>query len=130
MMPAISLALDPPQDKSKPENSRSEKKASHDDELDVIAVASVGIRLSYGDAHRFAVESNLTGQKPLPPGIRKNLARGKPMPPGIAQTRAPSSFLKRLPVHEDYEWHIAGTDLVLVLKSEMSIAGVLKGVFD
>jgi hypothetical protein len=59
----------------------------------------------------------------LPPGIRKNLALGKPMPPGIAHTRAPSSFLKRLPVHEDYEWHIAGTDLVLVLRSEMSIAG-------
>lgn len=132
MMPATLLALDPPQDKGKPDKAKNEKKVDHNDHggsLDVIAVASVGIRLSYGDARQFAVESNLTGYKPLPPGIRKNLARGKPMPPGIAKTRMPSSFLTRLPAHEGYEWRIAGTDLALVFQADMSISGVLKDVF-
>ena len=132
MIPAMLLALDPPQDKGKPDKGKSEKKVDHKDHggsLDVIAVASAGIQLSYGDARRYAVESELTGYKPLPPGIRKNLARGKPMPPGIAKTRMPSSFMKRLPAHEGYEWYIAGTDLALVFQADMSISGVLKDVF-
>ena len=132
VMPATLLALDPPQDKGKPDKAKQEKKADrddHGDSLDLLAVASAGIRLSYGDARRFAVESNLTGYKPLPPGIRKNLARGKPMPPGIAKTRMPSSFLKNLPSHDGYEWQVAGTDLALVLRADKMIAGVLKDVF-
>ena len=133
LIPAVVLALDPPQDKGKPDKAKNEKKVERDDHessLDVIAVATAGIRLSYGDARQFAVESNLTGYKPLPPGIRKNLARGKPMPPGIAKTRVPPSFLNRLPAHEGYEWHIAGTDLALVFQADMSISGVLKDVFN
>lgn len=132
LMPAVAMALDPPQDKGKPDKAKQEKKADrddHGDSLDLLAVASAGIRLSYGDARRFAVESNLTGYKPLPPGIRKNLARGKPMPPGIAKTRMPSSFLKNLPSHDGYEWQVAGTDLALVLRADKMIAGVLKDVF-
>jgi len=132
LMPAVAMALDPPQDKGKPDKAKHEKTVDHkdnSDSLDLIAVASAGIRLSYGDARRFAVESNLTGYKPLPPGIRKNLARGKPMPPGIAKTRMPSSFLKNLPAHNGYEWQIAGTDLALVLRADKMIAGVLKDVF-
>jgi len=132
LMPAVAMALDPPQDKGKPDKAKHEKTVDHKDNgdsLDLIAVASAGIRLSYGDARRFAVESNLTGYKPLPPGIRKNLTRGKPMPPGIAKTRMPSSFLKNLPAHNGYEWQIAGTDLALVLRADKMIAGVLKDVF-
>jgi len=129
LMPATLLALDPPQDKGKPDKAKTERKTDHDDSLDVIAVASVGIRLSYGDARQFAVDRELIGYKPLPPGIRKNLVRGKPMPPGIAKTRVPSSFLDRLPEREGYEWHIAGTDLALVFQADMSISGVLKDVF-
>jgi hypothetical protein len=132
LIPATLMAMDPPQDKSKPDKAKSERKEGrndHESSLDVIAVASAGIRLSYGDARQFAVESNLTGYKPLPPGIRKNLARGKPMPPGIAKTRMPSSFMSRLPAHEGYEWHIAGSDLVLVFQADLSISGVLKNVF-
>jgi len=132
LMPATSLALDPPQDKGKPDKAKNEKTVDHKDQggsLDVIAVASAGIHLSYGDARKFAVDSNLTGYKPLPPGIRKNLVRGKPMPPGIAKTRKPSSFLSKLPAHEGYEWRIAGSDLALVFEADMSISGVLKDVF-
>lgn len=131
-VPATLLALDPPQDKGKPDKAKNEKSVDYKDEggsLDVIAVASAGIHLSYGDARQFAVDSSLTGYKPLPPGIRKNLARGKPMPPGIAKTRMPSSFLAKLPAHEGYEWRIAGSDLALVLQADMTISGVLKDVF-
>jgi len=131
-IPNMLLALDPPQDKGKPDKAKNEKTVDHKDHgdsLDVIAVASAGIHLSYGDARRYAVDSNLTGYKPLPPGIRKNLARGKPMPPGIAKTRMPSSYLKRLPAHDGYEWRIAGSDLALVFEADMSISGVLKDVF-
>ena len=132
LMPAVALALEPPQEKSKPDKVKSEQRGGHDQDsgsLDVIAVASAGIHLSYGDARRYAVESELTGYKPLPPGIRKNLARGEPMPPGIAKTRMPSSYLSRLPAHEGYEWQIAGTDLALVFQADMTISGVLKDVF-
>lgn len=132
LMPASLLALEPPQDKGKPDKAKNEKKVAHEDHgdsLDVIAVVSAGIRLSYGDARQYAVESDLTGYKPLPPGIRKNLARGKPMPPGIAKTRMPYSFLNRLPAHEGYEWQIAGSDLALVFQADMSISGVLRDVF-
>jgi hypothetical protein len=132
LMPAAVLALDPPKDKGKADKAKHDKSVDpkdHDASLDVIAVASAGIQLSYGDARRYAVESDLTGYKPLPPGIRKNLARGKPMPPGIAKTRVPSSFLARLPAHEGYEWRIAGSDLALVFEADLSISGVLRDVF-
>jgi hypothetical protein len=40
------------------------------------------------------------------------------MPPGIAKTRAPSSFLRKLPAYEGYEWQVAGADLLLVFKAD------------
>ena len=118
--------------KDKPGQQKSDKKQDkdkHGDSIDVIAVLDAGIHLTYGDARRYAVDSHLTGYKPLPPGIRKNLARGKPMPPGIAKTRLPASFLDRLPAHDGYDWRVAGTDLVLVFDADLSIAGVLEDVF-
>ena len=124
-------ALDASQGKGQSDKAKNEKKADKKEHggIDVIAVASVGISVSYGDARAIAVDNQLTGYKPLPPGIRKNLARGKPMPPGIAKTRLPSSYLSRLPAHEGYEWNVAGTDLVLVFKGDLTISGVLKDVF-
>jgi hypothetical protein len=127
-----SVALPSAQDKGKSEKAKAEKekdRKDHGDSLDVIAVASAGISIGYKDARDYAVASNLTGYKPLPPGIRKNLERGKPMPPGIAKTRLPSSYLSRLPAHEGYEWKVAGTDLVLVFEAGLTISGVLKDVF-
>lgn len=112
----------------KPKNEKKADKKGHES-IEVIAVASAGISVSYGDARAIALDNHLTGHKPLPPGIRKNLARGKPMPPGIAKTRLPSSFLNRLPAHDGYEWSIAGTDLVLIFKADLSISGVLRDVF-
>jgi hypothetical protein len=91
-------------------------------------VISAGI--SVGDARRLAAQHNLTGYKPLPPGIRKNLARGKPLPPGIVKTRLPQAFVAQLPQHPGYQWHQAGTDLVLVVSGSYVIQDVLQGVFD
>lgn len=133
MIPVTLLALEPAQGKGKPDKAKNEKKETPEDRKDgreVAIVLSAGISISYGDVRRYAVESDLTGQKPLPPGIRKNLARGKPMPPGIAKTRLPASFLTRLPAHKGYEWHAAGVDLVLVLKADKSISDVVKDVFE
>ena len=132
MIPATLLALEPSQGKGQSEKTKKEKPADredHRDSFDVIAVASAGISITYGDARALAVENHLTGYKPLPPGIRKNLARGKPMPPGIAKTRLPSAFLSQMPAHDGYEWNVGGSDLVLVFKADLTIAGVLKDVF-
>jgi hypothetical protein len=92
--------------------------------------ATVTAGISFGEARRLAVDSGLTGYKPLPPGIRKNMARGKPMPPGIAKTRMPGSFVGQLPHHDGYEWRQAGTDLVLIAIGTLIIADVLERVFD
>lgn len=85
--------------------------------------------ISVGDARLLAAQYNLTGQKRLPPGIRKNLARGKPLPPGIAKRYLPEPFVTRLPRHSGYEWRQAGTDLVLVISGTMVVSDVLPGVF-
>ena len=133
MIPVALGALEPVQGKDRPDKAKNEKKESRgdkDDSLGASIVLSAGISISYHDVRRYAVESDLTGQKPLPPGIRKNLARGKPMPPGIAKTRMPSSFLTRLPALEGYEWHVAGVDLVLVLKADKLISDVVKDIFE
>ena len=92
--------------------------------------ATVTAGISIGDARRLATRYDLTGSKPLPPGIRKNLARGKPMPPGIQKTRMPDSFISQLPVHPGYEWRQAGSDLVLVVSGSLVISDILEGVFD
>jgi hypothetical protein len=90
----------------------------------------IGAGISIGDARLLAAQYNLTGYKPLPPGIRKNLARGKPLPPGIAKHYLPQPFVGRLPRHPGHEWQRAGTDLVLVGSGSYVVQDVLNGVFD
>lgn len=123
---AAPVQADPPKDKGK--GTPSSGKGDWDVDLDFSAMITAGI--SFGDARKLAVDYGLTGQKPLPPGIRKNLARGKPMPPGIAKTRMPDSFVDHLPEHQGYEWQLAGSDLVLVVSGTLVISDILKGVFD
>ena len=111
-------------DKGKP---KAEKREKHDG-----PEFSVEFLLDFSTeaARRYAVESKLVGMKPLPPGIRKNLARGKPIPPGIAKRDIPAEFLKKLPAHKDYEWHMAGTDLLLVARTDHLIVEIAADVFD
>ena len=90
----------------------------------------VSAGISFGEARDLAVKHQMTGQKPLPPGIQKNLARGKPMPPGIAKTRMPGGFVDQLPRHEGYEWRQAGGDLLLVASASLVISDILEDVFD
>lgn len=130
--PTLLLAAQPWQGNGKPDKSKgqSNQKSEEAGHADVDILITAGIQLSREDARRYALDSDLTGLKPLPPGIRKNLARGKPMPPGIAKTRLPDSFVRRLPVAEGYTWRIAGVDLVLVARTTDLISGVLRNVFD
>ncbi len=130
-IPLTLMAFGPAQGNSKSAKSKNEKKDARNDGSEPVEILDLSARITitYPDLRRYAVESNLTGLKPLPPGIRKNLARGKPMPPGIAKTRMPSSFVTKLPVYEGYEWKIAGTDLLLVLNANKMISDVLKDVF-
>jgi len=127
--PLISIALFiPPVMAEPPAGKGKSHKAAVDIDASVSATISAGI--SIGDARQIATRYELTGVKPLPPGIQKNLARGKPMPPGIAKTRLPDSFIDQLPQHEGYVWQRAGVDLVLVASGTLVISDVLKGVFD
>lgn len=109
--------------KAKPKNEKKENRREVEFALDFL------IDFTSNDARRYATESKLVGQKPLPPGIRKNLARGKRLPPGIAKRNMPETFLKKLPVHDDYEWHMAGTDLVLLSKNDKVVKEIAKDVF-
>ena len=86
--------------------------------------------ISASDARNLARGAGATGYKPLPPGIQKNLARGKPIPPGIQKTRMPDGFLNQLPRQAGYEWHNAGTDLILVQSGTQLVADVLMNVFE
>ena len=92
---------------------------------------SVDFRIDFSskDAQRWAKEYGLSGQKPLPPGIRKNLARGKPLPPGIAKQNLSGPFIGKLPSHTDYDWQMAGTDLVLISKSDKIVREIVRDVF-
>jgi len=130
--PTLMRAAQPWQGNSEPDKSKgqSHQKSEEAGHTDVDILITAGIQLSREDARRYAIDSSLTGLKPLPRGIRKNLARGKPMPPGIAKTRIPDSFVGRLPVAEGYTWRIAGVDLVLVASASDLISGVLRNVFD
>lgn len=119
---SATLQAGPPKNKGKP------GKDSFSADIDLSAMVTAGI--SIGEARELASGHNLTGGKPLPPGIQKNLARGKPMPPGIQKSRMPDSFINQLPRHDGYEWQQAGTDLVLVAQGSLVISDVLKGVFD
>jgi|TARA_R110000822_G_scaffold82153_12_gene194501 Ni/Co efflux regulator RcnB len=79
---------------------------------------------------QWAIEDQLTGRKPLPPGIRKNLARGKPLPPGIARKMAPQPLLNRLPRYDGHDWQVVGTDLVLLNVATQVVVDVLMGVLE
>ena len=128
---AGTLLADPPKNKGKPEKTNSEESVGrYDFSVDANLSVMVTAGISIGDARKLAAKYELTGGKPLPPGIRKNLARGKPMPPGIQKTQMPDSFIDHLPEHEGFEWQQTGTDLVLVVKGSLVISDVLKGVFD
>ena len=125
------LQADPPENRGnsgKAKNELKSDKSGINVDLGLSAMVTAGI--SIGDARKLATRYNLTGSKPLPPGIRKNLARGKPMPPGIQKTRMPDSFISHLPTHKGYEWQQAGSDLVLVVTGSLVISDVLEGVFD
>jgi len=124
------LLADPPKDKGKPEKTNSEESAGKRDHDVNTRSIMVSAGISLGDARKLATQYQLTGGKPLPPGIRKNLARGKPMPPGIQKTRLPGAFIEHLPYHEGFEWQQAGTDLVLLVEGSLEIADVLSDVFD
>lgn len=122
------LQAAPPDGKGKPENEKKKDSTTVDVDLGLSATISAGI--SIGDARILASNHDITGNKPLPPGIRKNMARGKPMPPGIQKTRMPDSFINELPRHDGYEWQQAGADLVLVASGSLIISDILEGVFD
>ena len=85
--------------------------------------------ISQAEARRIARELGLSGFRPLPPGIARNLARGKALPPGIARQYPPESMLVRLPRLPDYEWHIAGKDLVLIAVGTLIVADIIFDVF-
>jgi hypothetical protein len=120
-----------PQGKNKPFKDDSNVSANVDIGLSApIPGGMISAGISIGDARHLATRYNLTGSKPLPPGIRKNLARGKPMPPGIAKNRLPDPFIGQLPHHPGYEWQQAGADLVLVVSGSLVISDILEGVFD
>lgn len=128
---APALLAGPPEGKGKSGKAKNEAKADQSHfgvDIELSAMVTAGISLT--DARDLATHHDLTGSKPLPPGIRKNLARGKPMPPGIQKTRMPDSFISQLPRHTGYEWQQAGSDLVLVVTGSLIISDVLKGVFD
>lgn len=128
---SCALLADPPENKGKHKKTKSKESTSGYEfsvDADLSVIVSAGI--SIGDARKLATRYELTGSKPIPPGIQKNLARGKPMPPGIQKTRMPQSFINHLPYHEGYEWRQAGTDLVLVVSGSLVISDILKGVFD
>jgi len=123
---AQTAQANPPENQGKPADKRSMSN------LRMYGSLSVGVSagITLGDARELAQRYEMTGQKPLPPGIQKNLARGKPLPPGIEKTRMPEAFVAALPQHEGYEWRQAGGDLVLVASGSLVISDILKGVFD
>jgi len=111
-----------------PGNRGNKAKGKPKDNSGINVEFSIGI--SWGEARALATEMNLTGAKPIPPGIRKNLARGKAMPPGIAMTRMPETLLSKLPRHDGYEWQWRGSDLVLVAIGTLIVVEILEGIFD
>lgn len=88
------------------------------------------LRFTTAEARRLAVRQELTGMKPLPPGIRKNLARGKPLPPGIAKRTLPDAYIESLPSDDDYLWRRAGTDLVLIARKDGLVVEIAADVFE
>jgi Ni/Co efflux regulator RcnB len=66
------------------------------------------------------------GTKALPPGIAKKIARGRSLPPGIAKKGLPRKLSAQLPPRRGAEWHVVGTDVVLVEIATKVIIDVLK----
>src|SRR5690606_12189571 len=134
---SVMAGSDHPQDKSngKPgaHNNQQPSQVNNrraDSVRDDVLVGLIHAGISQGAARELALSHNVTGYKPLPPGIRKYLARGKPIPPGIARQSVPGSLLAALPHHEGYEWRRSGTDLILVSIASAVIAEVLIDVFE
>ena len=127
-LPVGALAQAKP-DKDKPKQEKQEKKENQKDQGKADLSVDFKIDFNMKDARRYAVDNDLIGQKPLPPGIRKNLARGKPLPPGIAKRSLPSPFVKQLPAHKGYEWQMAGTDLVLISTADKVVREIARDVF-
>ncbi|MCK9506018.1 MAG: RcnB family protein [Porticoccaceae bacterium] len=123
-----------PKGKGKPGADKAQHQHQRDHGSDSlvedVVVGLVYAGISQSAARELALSHNVTGYKPLPPGIRKNLARGKPLPPGIARQSVPGSLLAALPHHEGYEWRRSGTDLILVSIASAVIAEVLIDVFE
>ena len=132
MLLCVSAQADPKNKagKGKPDSSGVSLSGSADVSFNVGDHGFVTAGISFGEARDLAVKNGMTGQKPLPPGIRKNLARGKPMPPGIAKSRMPGGFVDGLPRHDGYEWQQAGGDLLLVASASLVVSDILEGVFD
>ena len=128
LLPFSVAALEPTQDKGKSDKAR-QKSGKKDPSVEIEFSVEFLLEFHSSEARHYAEESKLIGLKPLPPGIRKNLARGKPLPPGIAKRDMPDSFLTRLPSHDDYEWHMAGVDLVLILKADKLVQEIVRDVF-
>lgn len=70
-------------------------------------------------------QKSKTKFKPLPPGIAKNLARGKPLPPGIKKRYLPRNLVSLLPDTLDYNYLIAGENIVKVNKATGIVADIL-----
>jgi hypothetical protein len=66
--------------------------------------------------------------KPLPPGIRMKIARGGAMPPGIAKQVLPGGLRRQLPPRTDYDYRVAGTDVVLVETATEVIVDIIRDV--
>lgn len=76
----------------------------------------------------FYASRDVSGVKPLPPGIRKRLARGKALPPGIAMTRVPNGLHTALRLPSGYELVEVGLDVVLVHVATQIVHDVLMDV--
>jgi hypothetical protein len=136
LLPLLSSAslwarADPPQGKGQGKgHSGHGKKANEESPPSGAANDALSLTLTATQARLYAEAVAYTGQKPLPPGIRKNLARGKKLPPGIARQLPPNAMLSQLPgAPPGHEWRVCGTDLVLVVIATAVVAAVYEAVF-
>ena len=104
-------------------------KGGNDSTASAVATG-IAVTLTALQARDYAVNSQATGYKPLPPGIAKNLQRGKPLPPGIAKRGIPADMQRQLPHYEGHEWRAVGRDLVLVAIGTLNVVEILNNVFD
>ncbi len=93
----------------------------------LISAVERAVIADYLDRNRGNLPGNLAGAKPLPPGIAKKIARGGMLPPGIAKKTLPGGLLAQLPARPGQEWHLVGTDLLIVEVASNVIVDVLKG---